>query len=144
MSRSTRRDFVRQSAALGLGLGLWGALRPGGPVDRISSVYGFAAGVVPDFWLALLVIFFLFHQFHLIPPPIGRFPVLLDAPPAITGFLTFDSLLAGDFVAFKAAVGQLVGPVLTLGLFFGGPIAKLTRQSMLDILQGDVTRYARA
>ena len=47
-------------------------------------------------------------------------------------------------MGFKAAAGQLFAPVLTLGIFFGGPIAKLTRQTMLDILQGDFIRYGRA
>jgi ABC-type dipeptide/oligopeptide/nickel transport system permease component len=129
---------------LGLYLGVRGARKPGGGVDRIASTYGFLAGALPDFWLALLVIFVLFHWLHIIPAPIGRFPLALDPPPTITGFLTVDSLLTGDLSGFKAAAGQLVGPVLTLAILFGGPIAKLTRQSMIDILQSDFIRYARA
>lgn len=129
---------------LGLFLGLVGALRPGGVVDRVSQGYGFLAGGIPDFWLALLVIFILFRQFHVLPPPIGRFPILLTPPSTITGFLTIDSLLAGNLVAFRAAVTQLIGPVLSLAVLFGGPIAKLTRQSMVDILKGDFIHYARA
>jgi peptide/nickel transport system permease protein len=129
---------------LGFFLGVRGAWKAGGVTDRISSIYGFLAGALPDFWLALLVVFALFHELHLIPPPIGRFPLALDPPPTMTGFLTVDSLVAGNFAAFKAAAGQLVGPVLTLAVLFGGPIAKLTRQSMIDILQGDFIRYARA
>jgi ABC-type dipeptide/oligopeptide/nickel transport system permease component len=132
------------ATGLGFFLGVRGAWKPGGPIDRIGSFYGFAAGGVPDFWLALLVIFVFFHLLQIIPPPIGRFPLELTPPPTVTGFLTIDALLAGDLVAFKAAAGHLVAPVMTLGIFFGGPIAKLTRQSMLDILQGDFIRYARA
>lgn len=130
--------------AFGFFLGVWGAWKPGGMLDRVGSFYGFAAGGVPDFWLALLVIFVFYHLLHIIPPPIGRFPLALTPPPTVTGFLTVDALLVGDFAGFKAAIGQLVGPVLTLGIFFGGPIAKLTRQTMLDILQGDFIRYGRA
>ena len=129
---------------LGFFLGVRGAWNPGGPTDRVASTYGFLAGALPDFWLALLIIFGLFHWLHIIPPPIGRFPLALDPPPTITGFLTVDSLLSGDLKAFKAAAWQLVGPVLTLAILFGGPIAKLTRQSMIDILQSDFIRYARA
>ena len=129
---------------IGFFLGLVGARKPGGPVDRVAQLYGFLAGGIPDFWLALLIIFFLFHRFHVIPPPMARFPISLTPPPTVTGFLTIDSLLAGNLEAFRGAVSQLVGPVLTLGVLFGGPIAKLTRQSMLDILQGDYVHYARA
>jgi peptide/nickel transport system permease protein len=132
------------ATAFGFFLGVRGAWKPGGPVDRVGSFYGFAAGGVPDFWLALLFIFIFFHLLNIIPAPIGRFPLTLTPPPTVTGFLTIDALLARDLTGFKAAAGQLVGPVLTLGIFFGGPIAKLTRQSMLDILQGDFIRYARA
>ena len=133
-------------AAIGIGffVGLFGALKPGGIVDRISSSYGFLAGGIPDFWLALLIIFFLFYRLRIIPPPMGRFPFMMTPPPTVTGFLTIDSLLAGDLVAFRAAAALLVGPVLTLGVLFGGPIAKLTRQAMLDILQGDYVHFARA
>src|SRR5690606_11878888 len=93
---------------IGLLLGVVGALNEGGVVDRIAQLYGFLAGALPDFWLALLVILILFHQFHLIPPPLGRFPLIMTEPPRVTGMLTVDSLIAGDLPAFKAAASQLV------------------------------------
>jgi peptide/nickel transport system permease protein len=132
------------ASALGFALGVCGAWRPGRLADRVSQVYGFAAGALPDFWLALLVIYVLFHLLHVIPPPMGRFPLALTRPPTVTGFLTIDAIIARDFTALKGAAGALLGPVLTLGLLFGGPIAKLTRQSMIGILQSDFIRYARA
>ena len=132
------------ATALGLFLGIRGALHPGKAVDKVSNTYGFMAGALPDFWLALLIVFLLFHWLGIIPPPLGRFPMIMTPPPQVTGWLTIDSLIAGDFKALGASFAQLVGPVLTLAILFGGPIAKLTRQSMLDILQGDVIRYGRA
>lgn len=130
--------------AFGLILGIGGALKPGGPIDRVSQAYGLLAGALPDFWMALIVIFFLFYHLHVIPPPMGRFSLMLTPPPTVTGFLTIDSLLAGNIEALRSALGQLAAPVFTLGLLFGGPIAKLTRTSMADILHGDYVRYARA
>jgi len=135
---------ITAATIFGLVLGLVGGLRPGGLVDRVGSIYGFTAGALPDFWLALLIIFVLFHLLHIIPPPMGRFPLSLTPPSTITGFYTIDALITGNMAALRGAVGALVGPVLTLGLLYGGPIAKLTRQTMLDILQSDYIRFARA
>jgi peptide/nickel transport system permease protein len=132
------------ATALGLFLGIRGALTPGKVADKISNIYGFMAGALPDFWLALLVVFVGFHLLQIVPPPLGRFPLIMTPPPTVTGWLTIDSLLAGDFQKLGAAFSQLAAPAFTLGLLFGGPIAKLTRQSMLDILQSDFIRYARA
>ncbi len=129
---------------IGFFLGVVGALNAGGPVDRIAQFYGFLAGALPDFWLALLVVLVLFHQFHLIPPPLGRFPLTMTPPPRVTGMLTIDSLIARDPEAFRAAAAQLVAPVLTLGLLNAAPITRMTRSTMHDILQGDFIRYANA
>ena len=35
-------------------------VRPGGIADYVSRFYGMAAGAIPDFWVGLLLIFFLF------------------------------------------------------------------------------------
>jgi peptide/nickel transport system permease protein len=129
---------------IGFFLGVVGALNAGGPIDRIAQFYGFLAGALPDFWLALLIVLILFTQFHLIPPPLGRFPLIMTEPPRVTGMLTVDSLLAGDLGAFRAAAAQLVAPVLTLGLLNAAPITRMTRSTMHDILQGDFIRYAQA
>jgi peptide/nickel transport system permease protein len=132
------------AVVLGLFLGITGAFRPNGLLDRIAQFYGFLAGAIPDFWLALLVIFFLFRQLHLIPAPIGRLPLTITPPPTVTGFLTIDALIAGDFVALKAAFSHLIGPVLSLGLIFAGFITKQTCAHMRDTLAGDMVHYARA
>lgn len=132
------------AVALGLFLGILGALRAGGVIDRLAQFYGLLAGALPDFWLALLVILFLFHYTHILPAPMGRLPLSLTPPPAITGFMTIDSLLAGDFVAFRGALAHLAGPALTLALLNAGPITKMTRSTMQDVLEGDMIHFARA
>jgi peptide/nickel transport system permease protein len=132
------------AVGLGLFLGIVGALNSGGPVDRIAQVYGFLAGAIPDFWLALLMVFFLFYKLHVIPPPLGRLPLAIEPPPTVTGMLTIDTLIRGDFGAFRAAVGQLFAPALTLGILNAAPITKMTRSTMQDTLEGDFLHYARA
>jgi dipeptide transport system permease protein len=44
----------------------------------------------------------------------------LTAPPQVTGFYLIDSLIAGDFETFRAALKQLILPALTLGDLLAG------------------------
>lgn len=131
------------SLLIGVIVGVAGALKPGSIVDRVGQVYSSLAGAIPDFWMALLVIFVLFHLLGLIPPPLTRLPLALSPPPFVTGFYTIDALIAGDVTLFVAAVMQLVGPVLTLGLLNAPLISKFTRAAMDDILRSEFINFAR-
>ena len=70
--------------------------------------------------------------------------VLLARRRTVTGFYLIDSLIAGDFETFRAALSQLILPALTLGIFSLAPIARMTRASMLAVLASDFVRTARA
>jgi ABC-type dipeptide/oligopeptide/nickel transport system permease component len=131
------------SVLVGVALGATGALKPGTLIDRAGQVYSSLAGAIPDFWMALLVIFVLFHLLGVIPPPLTRLPLALSPPPAVTGFYTVDALIAGDGGLFVAALKQLIGPVLTLGLLNAPLISKFTRATMEDILRSEFISFAR-
>jgi peptide/nickel transport system permease protein len=62
----------------------------------------------------------------------------------VTGFLTVDSLLAGDLAAFRSAVEHLMLPALVLGSSVMGLITRVTRSSLLEVLGADYVRTARA
>jgi len=127
--------------AVGLSLGTLSALRPHGWVARAVDLYGLAAGALPDFWFALVLIFVFYSAAHWAPAPLGRLDISVIAPATITGFLTIDTLLAGDLEAFRSAVAHLVLPVLTLGLINAGPIMKMTQSTMQKMLAADASRY---
>ena len=130
--------------AIALPLGLASARKPGGIADRASLVWGLFAGAQPDYWWGLLFVFVFFYLLNLAPPPMGRFDPLLTAPPGITGFITVDSLLAGDLPAFWTAVQYLALPVLTLAFVVSGAIIKMVRTNTMRALQSDYMLYARA
>jgi len=102
-----------------------------------------AAGSIPDFWLALMLIFVFYSVFQLAPPPMGRIDFAYLPPPTVTGSLVIDSLLAGDLGAAQSALSHLVLPVLTLGLINAGPILKITQSTMDRALRSDFLAYAR-
>lgn len=129
------------AVAIGVPLGVLAAQRPEGWVRRFSDGYGFAAGALPDFWFALLLILIFFSFLGWAPPPMGRLDIGLLAPPQVTGVLTLDALLAGDAEVFWSAAAQLVLPVLTLGIVNAGPILKMTQSTMERMLEADFSQY---
>jgi len=75
---------------------------------------------------------------------LGRLDSIYAPPPTVTTFWSIDALLAGDLRLFVAVIGQLALPVTTLGLFGVGPLARMTRASLLEVLSSDYVRTARA
>lgn len=130
--------------AIGLPLGLFAGRAPGGPVSRFADFFVTGAGALPDFWLALVLIFIFYSVLNWVPPPIGRLDFAVLPPPTITGSYIVDALLTGDMDSFKAAAGQLVLPVATLGLIYAVPILGMTRATVQRLNDSDFVRFADA
>jgi peptide/nickel transport system permease protein len=128
---------------IGVTVAVVSVVKAGGVVDYGSRIYGLAAGAIPDFWVALLLIFFLFYMAGIAPAPFGRIDPMVLPPPAITGFYTIDSLLAGDLAAFKSSVSRLALPVLTLVIVNAGMIMKITKTTFADIYRSEFIRHQR-
>lgn len=130
------------SLLIGLPLGVAGARYRRGPVRAAADYYGLVAGALPDFWLALVLIYVFYTLLGWAPPPLGRIDFAVLPPEPVTGALLVDSLLAGNWAAFRSAAGHLVLPVLTLGLINAGPILKMTQATTERMLEADFSRYA--
>lgn len=130
------------AVAIGLPLGIAAARRKSGVVRRFADYYGLLAGAVPDFWLALVLIYVFYTLLGWIPPPLGRIDMSIVPPPTVTGSLVIDSVLAGDVAALLSALSHLLLPVLTLGLVNAGPILKVTQSTMERTLNSEFVRYA--
>jgi peptide/nickel transport system permease protein len=126
---------------IGVPLGLASAFKEKGVIAQIANFYGLGAGSLPDFWLALVLIFVFYTLLQWAPAPLGRIDLAVIPPPPVTGVLTIDAVLAGDWQAFRSATAHLVLPVLTLGLINAGPILKMTQSAMEKVLQSDFSRY---
>jgi dipeptide transport system permease protein len=62
----------------------------------------------------------------------------------VTGFLLIDTLMVGDFAAFRSALWYLILPAIVLGTVPLAVIARMTRSAMLEVLNEDYVRTARA
>lgn len=132
------------AVGFGIPLGIGAALRPGGPVDRLCSVVSTLGQAVPTFFLGLLLVFVFYYLLGWAPAPLGRLPIFIPSPSEITGFWLVDALIAGDVDVAGAVLAQLALPVITLGLFGLGPLARITRATMIEVLASDYVRTARA
>lgn len=129
---------------IAVSLAVYASIRPGSAVDVGSRIYGLAAGAIPDFWVALLLIFIFFTTLGVAAAPFGRIDPMVSPPPFVTGFYTIDSLIAGDFAAFRSAVGRLVLPVLTLAIVNTGALMKMTSSAFGEIWRSDFIQHQRA
>ena len=102
------------------------------------------AGAQPDFWWALMFIFFGFFTLGLFPAPLGISAPGSDVPHAVTNFVLIDALIVGRFDIFFDVLSHLALPVLTLAFLMAGPIIKMTRQSAEEVFTSDYVLYARA
>ena len=65
-------------------------------------------------------------------------------PDHVTGFYTIDSLLDGNFTLFRQCLWRLVLPCFVLGWAYMGQLSRLVRAAMLDEINSDYVRTARA
>jgi dipeptide transport system permease protein len=114
----------------------------GSAFDHVVMGVSLTGYSMPIFWWGLLLI--LFFSVGLGWTPVsGRIAVLYFIEP-VTGFLLIDSLLAGDWGAFVSALRHLILPAIALGTIPLAVIARITRSSMLEVLNEDYIRTARA
>jgi peptide/nickel transport system permease protein len=98
---------------------------------------------VPVFWLGLLMLYFFFYKLHWLPGP-GRLDTGMKAPDRITGMITVDAALHGQWDVFRSSVVHIILPAIALGSFALGILARMLRSSLLAALGDDYVRTARA
>jgi peptide/nickel transport system permease protein len=130
--------------AIAVPLGILAAVKQGSWIDHACRIVATAGVSLPVFFTGLLLVYVLYYRLGWAPAPIGRLDVFYSPPPQLTGFYLIDSLAAGDFATFRAALSQLILPAATLGVFSLAPIARMTRAAMLAVLASDFVRTARA
>jgi peptide/nickel transport system permease protein len=130
------------ACAVGLSVGVLSAVRRGTLLDAVGTTASLAGVSMPIFWLGLLMIIAFSVQLGLFPVSgrVGAFTYI----PHLTGLLLVDSLLAGDLVAFGDVLHHLVLPGVTLGTVPAAVIVRMTRSSVLEVIQEDYVRTAWA
>ncbi len=102
------------TVCVGLLLGVLAALKPNGWIDRFALSFGTAAQAIPNFWLGLVMIILLAVIFPIFP---------------VSGDTTWKHFILPIFVLGMSSVPQVL---------------RLTRTGMVDVLDSDYIRTARA
>jgi peptide/nickel transport system permease protein len=122
--------------ALSIPIGMIAGRRANSWFDNIVRVLSYIGVAVPAFVFA--IVFILVFGFMLnIAPSIGRISPNIAAPPTVTGFLTIDSLISGNMVAFFDVVAHLILPAFALALGLIAQEARITRSSVVENLNKD-------
>jgi peptide/nickel transport system permease protein/oligopeptide transport system permease protein len=102
------------AAVTGIAIGIYGAWRPGGWIDRLTTFAAYLGVSFPVYWVGLLLIMVFAVTLRWLPPSGAR------GPPYI------------------------ILPALTLGMRSVAFLSRMTRAAMQEILRSDFVRTARA
>jgi len=102
-------------------LGLVSAIKQNTPADYIARIISISGIALPNFWVGILIVYFLVLLFAWMPP-LG-YANLWDDP--------------------ATNLQQFIFPALALGFFEMAFVARVTRSSMLEVYREDYTRTAR-
>ena len=131
------------ACALGVTLGVIAALRRNRLADQVLRVVSLGGMSTPQFWLALVALYVFFYRLGWAPGS-GRLDAAVLPPPHLTGLFTVDSLAAGQLDVFVNSLQHLVLPACVLAAFNTGLFTRFTRSAVLEILENDYVRTARA
>ncbi len=154
------------STTVGIGLGILSALKPNSLADTLTMMIANIGVSMPVFWLGLLLayLFALTLKGTFVElPPSGRFgaTVVLQQLSEVWGmenltglkkwlvyFLSnsaiFNSIVTANWSQLKDALRHLILPSLAVGTIPLAIIARMTRSTLVEILQQDYIRTARA
>lgn len=128
---------------LGIPLGMVTAKRRGTAVDQLGNVASLIGISIPIFFLGLMLKFLFAIQFPILPDS-GRIDLIEHTIPRVTNFMTIDAALAGNWGGVVDALRHLVLPGIALGTIPLAIIMRITRASVIDVLNEDYVRTANA
>ncbi|UQN08895.1 ABC transporter permease [Deinococcus sp. QL22] len=136
-----------------IGLSVWlgskAAVQRGRAADAVIRVIAVVAYSTPSFVLGVWLLVIFYGALDLLPGTgnlsnDSAISFLTGEIKRVTGFVTIDALLSGRPEVFWDAIKHLIMPVFTLMVVGSAGLIKGTRTSMLEALNSDYIRTARA
>jgi peptide/nickel transport system permease protein len=128
---------------VGVPLGVLAAMKADRFADHASLLVSLVFLSVPTFSIAILLQLSVGLKLDWLPIS-GRLPALARPPEHVTGLYTIDALISGNISLFWQSLRHLVLPALTLSFGALATISRFTRASMLEVMNNDYVRTARA
>jgi dipeptide transport system permease protein len=131
------------AVCVGVPAGVIAAAKRGSFYDQSMMGIALVGYSMPIFWWGLILILFFSNTLHLTPVS-GRVDLIKFYYQPVTGLMLIDSIISGQKGAFLDVVRHLILPTIVLGTVPLGVVARMTRSSMLEVLEEDYVRTAKA
>ena len=123
-------------------IGVYSAINRDTLIDHAGTGLALIGVSLPNFWLGIMLIYFLGGQWNLLPVA-GRIEYGIDIKP-ITKLYLVDSVLTGNFEGLWSTIRHLLMPAITLGSALAAIVTRITRSSVLEVMRQDYVMTARA
>ena len=127
---------------IGIPLGVIAATRRNTPADYFSMIFALIGISTPVYWSGIVCIYLLSFRLGIFPIA-GVMDSTIELRHITYGYVT-DSILTGNWPAFRSSVYHLALPAIVLSTIPMAIIARMARSSMLEVLELDYLRTARA
>lgn len=132
------------SIGFGLFAGVLSALRKNRFEDFAAMGISLIGVSMPVFWVGLLLTYFFSERFGWFPLQ-GRYALTFSGEVETrTGVLIVDTILARNWGMLRNVLHHLVLPAVTLAAVTSALVARMTRSSVLEVLNQDYVRTAAA
>ena len=131
------------AAFIGIKAGVISATHRNKPRDTVVRGLALVGVAIPVFFLGMLVQYFLGHVWRIFPTT-GYKDFIYEDPNFVTGFYMIDAIISGQLYLIWDYLYHMILPVFCLSFITLAGITRQTRSSMLEVLEQDYVRTARA
>jgi peptide/nickel transport system permease protein len=126
--------------------GITAAVRQDSLVDHVLRVVTLGGVAAPLFWTALMLQFLFYGYLGWLPAggQMSDYVNLTSPLMRVTGFGLFDAILTRNWIALRDLIMHMALPVAVLAYRVVAIIARMTRATVIEILQQDFVRTARS
>jgi peptide/nickel transport system permease protein len=107
----------------------------------VIRIFSYIGAAVPPFVVAIIGIFIFAFNTNLLPV-LGRISPGVPRPPTITGMITIDALITGNFAALIDSLWHIILPSLSMIFLPTALEARITRSSVVENLNKDYIQSA--
>jgi len=141
-------ELIIPASILSLIIGIFGGTLAASKRKKVTDyafrIYAVFIYSLPVFWFGLILQLLFGVKLGWLPIS-GRIdPIIGTTLKTYTNIYSIDALISGNWPAFFSVVKHMVLPVVTLGLIQSGLFMRMTRINVIETMQADFIRAARA
>jgi len=131
---------------VGIFFGVLSATKKNKLIDHVCRFISIGGVSLPTFWLGMMLQLIFFRELGILPLAERIDPTLRFTSPLthVTGLYILDSIITWNWAAFKSSSAHIILPALTLSGYPMGLVTRMTRSSLIEVLNEDYIRVAQA